>query len=196
MDDTERATGDGPQPVQDSTSVANDGHGSLEEPVMTSPASPRGEQPDIEKSHGGLGADDTTSAHLSRSEPLQEDMDVDPGMVEPSSSTTEIIVKTSPVEEGFPEGIAWQTDVPPPSDELESRHQRDATPVGERPLNVGDALSYLDAVKRQFSESPTVYNKFLDIMKDFKNQRCVVVYFDLRWEEELIMLDAVSTHLE
>jgi len=39
-----------------------------------------------------------------------------------------------------------------------------------RPLNVTDALSYLDDVKFQFSERPEVYNQFLDIMKDFKSQ--------------------------
>ncbi|CAG8461919.1 45_t:CDS:10 [Acaulospora morrowiae] len=37
-------------------------------------------------------------------------------------------------------------------------------------LNVKDALSYLDLVKMQFSEQPEVYNRFLDIMKDFKSQ--------------------------
>lgn len=37
-------------------------------------------------------------------------------------------------------------------------------------LNVKDALEYLDQVKIQFSESPDVYNRFLDIMKDFKSQ--------------------------
>lgn len=40
----------------------------------------------------------------------------------------------------------------------------------ERQLNVSDALSYLDSVKAQFAEQPEVYNKFLDIMKDFKSQ--------------------------
>lgn len=39
----------------------------------------------------------------------------------------------------------------------------------DRPLNVSDALSYLDAVKVQFSHNPGVYNKFLDIMKEFKS---------------------------
>ncbi|KII93988.1 hypothetical protein PLICRDRAFT_99544 [Plicaturopsis crispa FD-325 SS-3] len=39
-----------------------------------------------------------------------------------------------------------------------------------RPLNVADALSYLDAVKVQFQDKPDVYNHFLDIMKDFKSQ--------------------------
>lgn len=33
-----------------------------------------------------------------------------------------------------------------------------------------DALSYLDQVKVQFAEQPDVYNRFLDIMKDFKSQ--------------------------
>ncbi|KAJ7508513.1 histone deacetylase complex, SIN3 component [Mycena galericulata] len=49
------------------------------------------------------------------------------------------------------------------------------TPSGKspevgRPLNVTDALSYLDAVKNQFHDQPEVYNRFLDIMKDFKSQ--------------------------
>ncbi len=39
-----------------------------------------------------------------------------------------------------------------------------------RPLNVSDALSYLDDVKNQFQDNPDVYNQFLDIMKDFKSQ--------------------------
>lgn len=33
-----------------------------------------------------------------------------------------------------------------------------------------DALSYLDQVKVRFHEQPDVYNRFLDIMKDFKSQ--------------------------
>ncbi|KAK0729010.1 hypothetical protein B0T21DRAFT_413119 [Apiosordaria backusii] len=40
---------------------------------------------------------------------------------------------------------------------------------GQQPI-LNDALSYLDQVKVQFSEQPDVYNKFLDIMKDFKSQ--------------------------
>lgn len=43
-------------------------------------------------------------------------------------------------------------------------------PDMNRPLNVTDALSYLDAVKIQFQDRPDVYNQFLDIMKDFKGQ--------------------------
>ncbi|KAJ6494619.1 histone deacetylase complex, SIN3 component [Mycena vitilis] len=43
------------------------------------------------------------------------------------------------------------------------------TPL-DRPLNVTDALSYLDAVKHKFHDQPNVYNHFLDIMKEFKSQ--------------------------
>lgn len=53
-----------------------------------------------------------------------------------------------------------------PAAKGESANQSDAN---ERPLNVTDALSYLDAVKTQFAERPDVYNMFLDIMKDFKS---------------------------
>ncbi|WOO83690.1 Paired amphipathic helix protein pst1 [Vanrija pseudolonga] len=41
---------------------------------------------------------------------------------------------------------------------------------GYRPLNVRDALSYLDQVKIQFADQPEVYNRFLDVMKEFKGQ--------------------------
>ncbi|KAH7914733.1 hypothetical protein BJ138DRAFT_1170371 [Hygrophoropsis aurantiaca] len=44
------------------------------------------------------------------------------------------------------------------------------SPDMPRPLNVTDALSYLDAVKVQFQDKPDVYNHFLDIMKDFKSE--------------------------
>ncbi|KAJ7146324.1 hypothetical protein C8R44DRAFT_973143 [Mycena epipterygia] len=44
------------------------------------------------------------------------------------------------------------------------------SPEVGRPLNVTDALSYLDAVKVRFQNQPEVYNRFLDIMKDFKSQ--------------------------
>ena len=46
----------------------------------------------------------------------------------------------------------------------------DAAAAQARPLNVTDALSYLDAVKVQFQDKPDVYNHFLDIMKDFKSE--------------------------
>ncbi|KAK5113069.1 hypothetical protein LTR62_003648 [Meristemomyces frigidus] len=39
---------------------------------------------------------------------------------------------------------------------------------GQQPI-LNDALSYLDQVKVQFADRPDVYNRFLDIMKDFKS---------------------------
>lgn len=60
------------------------------------------------------------------------------------------------------------TPRPETADSGSSGQQR--SPEVARPLNVTDALSYLDAVKNQFHESPDVYNQFLDIMKDFKSQ--------------------------
>lgn len=41
---------------------------------------------------------------------------------------------------------------------------------GYRPLNVKDALTYLDQVKMKFADQAKVYNRFLDIMKEFKSQ--------------------------
>ncbi|TEA22469.1 Paired amphipathic helix protein pst1 [Colletotrichum sidae] len=40
---------------------------------------------------------------------------------------------------------------------------------GQQPI-LNDALTYLDQVKVQFHEQADVYNRFLDIMKDFKSQ--------------------------
>lgn len=50
-------------------------------------------------------------------------------------------------------------------------------PSIDRPLNVTDALSYLDAVKGQFHDQPDVYNQFLDIMKEFKHELSVAFCF-------------------
>ena len=42
--------------------------------------------------------------------------------------------------------------------------------TSERVLNVNDAMTYLDAIKKQFAGNQDVYNEFLNIMKDFKSQ--------------------------
>ena len=41
--------------------------------------------------------------------------------------------------------------------------------AGEAQLKETDALEYLNQVKQQFGDNPEIYNKFLDIMKDFKS---------------------------
>lgn len=40
-----------------------------------------------------------------------------------------------------------------------------------RPLNVKDALSYLERIKTQFSDQPEIYCRFLDIMRGFKSTK-------------------------
>jgi paired amphipathic helix protein Sin3a len=59
---------------------------------------------------------------------------------------------------------------PRPETENSASSGQHPSPEVSRPLNVTDALSYLDAVKNQFNDNPDVYNQFLDIMKDFKSQ--------------------------
>ena len=58
-------------------------------------------------------------------------------------------------------------------------------------LKVEDALSYLDKVKLQFSNQPEVYNKFLDIMKEFKSQTSVVSFI-LITETDLMFIILIS----
>ncbi|EME28827.1 paired amphipathic helix protein Sin3a [Galdieria sulphuraria] len=60
-----------------------------------------------------------------------------------------------------------------PSDEKtnkETSPSSQSAPSSNRKLKVEDALAYLEQVKTQFNDQPHVYNKFLDIMKDFKSQ--------------------------
>lgn len=40
-----------------------------------------------------------------------------------------------------------------------------------KPLNVNDALKYLDAVKARFQDQLGVYDQFLDIMAKFRGQK-------------------------
>ncbi|KII91290.1 hypothetical protein PLICRDRAFT_105502 [Plicaturopsis crispa FD-325 SS-3] len=65
---------------------------------------------------------------------------------------------------------AEATAPPPPRNSSPPQPEPQPTAQMDRPLNVSDALTYLDAVKVQFSDQPDVYNHFLDIMKDFKSQ--------------------------
>lgn len=44
-------------------------------------------------------------------------------------------------------------------------------PTKRRPLTEQDAVDFLDAVNRQFTEAPQYYDKFLDIMKDYREKR-------------------------
>jgi paired amphipathic helix protein Sin3a len=60
-----------------------------------------------------------------------------------------------------------QPQQPPPQQQTASAQAQGQGP-GQQPI-LNDALSYLDQVKVQFADHPDVYNRFLDIMKDFKS---------------------------
>ncbi|KAL5498737.1 hypothetical protein ACEPAH_2092 [Sanghuangporus vaninii] len=123
------------------------------------PAEDSATRNDVPVSEGEAGSG-PTKAERSQSAPA---MEIDRTSTEPGG---EVTIKHSPADENWPDGApAWDES---PSSRLPA--QQESEPVGERTLNVTDALTYLDSVKRQFSDSPGVYNRFLDIMKDFKNQ--------------------------
>ena len=85
--------------------------------------------------------------------------------VHPRSRATSVKPDPAPTENGSGNGIP----AAPASNAAQGNGSNN-----NRPLNVTDALSYLDAVKVQFHDKPDVYNHFLDIMKDFKSQMCVL----------------------
>ncbi|KAI9491761.1 hypothetical protein BDB00DRAFT_831346 [Zychaea mexicana] len=92
-----------------------------------------------------------------RSSPVTQHVSAAPADSLPSTGAV-----AAPVQEQEP--MSDVRSSPPPSP------QRTPLSNGYRPLNVKDALTYLDQVKIQFSDQPEIYNKFLDIMKDFKSQ--------------------------
>ncbi|GAA5976417.1 hypothetical protein JCM10908_005492 [Rhodotorula pacifica] len=58
----------------------------------------------------------------------------------------------------------------PPSAPQPQPQQQQQQQQTQAPLNVRDALQYLDRVKQQFANDYDVYDQFLTIMKDFKTQ--------------------------
>jgi len=86
--------------------------------------------------------------------------------VHPRSRATSIKPDPSPTENGSGNEIPAP---PAASDSVQGDGSN-----GNRPLDVTDALSYLDAIQAQFRDEPDVYNHFLDIMKDVTNQMYVL----------------------
>ncbi|KAK3675804.1 Transcriptional regulatory protein sin3 [Recurvomyces mirabilis] len=75
--------------------------------------------------------------------------------------------------QGPPPGQPMQASLlmpfaPPQQQQQQQMAQGQGQGQGQQPI-LNDALSYLDQVKVQFAEVPDVYNRFLDIMKDFKS---------------------------
>ena len=61
-----------------------------------------------------------------------------------------------------------------------SHYRGDGGPMASAPglqganrLTTSDALSYLREVKNRFSNNKHIYDTFLEIMKEFKAQRCL-----------------------
>ncbi|KAH9932297.1 uncharacterized protein B0H18DRAFT_987465 [Fomitopsis serialis] len=90
----------------------------------------------------------------------------------PSSEATSLLsVKADPKQNSEPTEPSFTQDAP--ADISMPQHFAGSVPQSmgvERQLNVTDALTYLDSVKMKFQDKPEVYNRFLDIMKDFKSQ--------------------------
>lgn len=83
---------------------------------------------------------------------------------------TEDAATWQPKQEEIPEALPQDTTAAKSSIQTPEQSSSSQSSGTYRPLNVRDALTYLDQVKVQFSDQPDVYNKFLDIMKDFKSQ--------------------------
>lgn len=131
-----------------------------------------------------------TQAAISRTIQVPEGSTEAPGVIgeetvikdftkhDPAASTEQPSLPSQLIPEHPQPASSMPVDEAPvvgPSNHAEKPQPMDTNPypiaTPDRPLNVTDALSYLDAVKVQFSEQPTVYNQFLDIMKEFKNEK-------------------------
>ena len=77
---------------------------------------------------------------------------------------------SAPPPQPFPQ-IYPSPSAPVPYIPPSQQQQRGGVPPPPipRPLRVEDALAYLDQVKQKFNDKPLIYNKFLNIMRDFKN---------------------------
>lgn len=78
----------------------------------------------------------------------------------------------APVQQGDTTPRMQHAVQPPPQQSLLMPFGGPPGPIAmgqnQQPI-LNDALSYLDQVKVQFADHPDVYNRFLDIMKDFKS---------------------------
>ncbi|GJQ13517.1 hypothetical protein GpartN1_g5308.t1 [Galdieria partita] len=85
----------------------------------------------------------------------------------------EQVSRSNTVSPTKPGSISAENPSQNPSDEKTNKETSSSSQPASssnRKLKVEDALAYLEQVKTQFNDQPHVYNKFLDIMKDFKSQ--------------------------
>ena len=94
----------------------------------------------------------------------------EPALVTPSSRRATPMIVDDPPRAPVKSSLSKSRRASPAEDQNSSQPH-------DRPLNVTDALTYLDEVKIQFEGQPDVYNQFLDIMKEFKIEKCVFTPF-------------------
>lgn len=148
-------------------------------PEDTRPAEPKS-NPTVSLVENGI---DTTAVSTERPQeegkPFGIDNARDRGLerISPPLIADEGVVAAESLPAPVVHPAAMAVDDPPVVVVGPSHRSRRPSPVDtkgypslDRPLNVTDALSYLDAVKVQFHDQPDVYNHFLDIMKEFKNE--------------------------
>ncbi|KAJ3071498.1 Transcriptional regulatory protein sin3 [Podochytrium sp. JEL0797] len=116
---------------------------------------------------GDTAPQDDALTPPSRLAPLSPQLPVPQGMAVPARP----YALPNPIQlhhtQGMPQQQQQQVQQQQAQQQLQQQQQQQD---GSRSLNVKDALSYLDQVKAQFFNQPDVYNRFLDIMKDFKSQ--------------------------
>ncbi|KAF8880058.1 histone deacetylase complex, SIN3 component [Infundibulicybe gibba] len=151
--DNEKMVVDSPKPDEENTDAA------VENPLVAPEQDPSPAEPSTRRED-----DKRPEDSAERMSALPDDVPNAPSRSESVGlllQSTPMAVDEAPGNaESTPQGK--RTPVPP------------AEPPGHaplnRPLDVTDALSYLDAVKVQFNDQPDVYNRFLDIMKEFKSE--------------------------
>ncbi|KAK9475414.1 uncharacterized protein V1510DRAFT_409124 [Dipodascopsis tothii] len=123
-------------------------------PMQVSPPAPVGGQPGP-----------PPSQQLQQASMGPQHLPPGPMGMNPSQTSPQHAAASLPPQHQGPNGPGGPNlPLPPPSAQAAQQM------AAYRPLNVKDALSYLDQVKIQFQNQPDVYNRFLDIMKDFKSQ--------------------------
>lgn len=140
--------------------------------------------PEPTESNPQSAVDDVTDIHHEQPPSSESSGPEDPQLLAPVTSSDLLLasgdnpedILLPPADEAERPQTPIAIEDPEVADNLPQRQTRPSSPA--RPLNVTDALSYLDAVKAQFHDQPDVYNYFLDIMKEFKNELrvpCILV---------------------
>ena len=79
------------------------------------------------------------------------------------------MITARPIVDAHPPMQQPQGFIPPPSQQI-SGEIPSVSGYRQHAVKFENALEFLDQVKIQFKNNPTVYNSFLEIMKDFKTQ--------------------------